>query len=266
MPIDRNDELPPAAAPPRDPGRPLQIIGLVTLAAVAAMILGWRYGVRDNVVPKRLGEVKPGLIYRSGQLEPDALEDTLTTFGIERIIALNADDPPPPAETAEAEIAARRGLQRDIFPLIGDGTGNIENYALAIAAIDESVKAGDPVLVHCAAGTYRTGGVVVAYRMLIEGASPDEARRELLRYDWDPADALLVEYLDGNMGTLAARLVELGVIERVPDPLPRLGAPPAAPANVSSAPAPAPAPAPTSHSDPAAVAGKPGSAGTAAAR
>lgn len=222
MSHERANELPPAV-PAHDPGRPLQIIGVLALAAMAAMILGWRYGVRDTVVPKRLGEVKPGLIYRSGQLQPEALEDTLTAFGIERIIALNADDPPPPAEIAEADIAARLGLRRDVFPLIGDGTGEIENYVRAIAAIDESVKAGDPVLVHCAAGTYRTGGVVVAYRLLVDGISPEEGRRELLRYDWDPADVLLVDYLDEHMATLATRLVELGVIERVPDPLPLLG-------------------------------------------
>ena len=42
-------------------------------------------------------------------------------------------------------------------------------------------------------------------------------------YDWDPKDnPKLVPYINENMHTLATRLVELGVIKSVPDPLPLL--------------------------------------------
>jgi protein tyrosine phosphatase len=78
------------------------------------------------------------------------------------------------------------------------------------------------VLVHCAAGAYRTGGVVAAYRMLVQGGSPADAWAEMKRYDWDDSEPQLPDYLNSNMAELAAQLVQLGVIDEVPDPLPVL--------------------------------------------
>ena len=78
---------------------------------------------------------------------------------------------------------------------------------------------------HCAAGSYRTGGVIASYRMLIEGKAPDEAWAEMEQYSWNSDIPILPEYLNSHMGELTEKLLQLGVIDSVPDPLPVLGRP-----------------------------------------
>jgi predicted protein tyrosine phosphatase len=203
---------------------------LVALAASAALTGGgvwlWKAVLEDRLVPKRFGEVEAGAIYRSGQLSPALVEKTLARHGIRRVISLCADDPADAAQTAEQQAAEHLAIERQVFPLKGDGTGDIANYAAAIAAISQSVHQGQPVLVHCAAGAYRTGGVVAAYRLLVESADPSAVWEEMKEYDWDEDNPVLPEYLNRNMPELARRLVDMGVIERVPDPLRLLSRPP----------------------------------------
>jgi hypothetical protein len=83
-----------------------------------------------------------------------------------------------------------------------------------------------PVLVHCAAGSRRSAAVVAMYQLLVEGRSPEDTYRELDRFGKRPvAESPLLPYLNDHMGELAELLVERGVIERVPDPLPLLQPP-----------------------------------------
>ena len=138
------------------------VVAAIVAASIGVGAWSWREFARDRVVPKRLGTVVEGQVYRSGQLHPALIGHTLETLGIKTIVALNADDPPTEAATAEAAAAKRLGIDREVFPLEGDGRGDIESYALAIASIDGAVRGGGPVLVHCSAGTYRTGGVIAA--------------------------------------------------------------------------------------------------------
>lgn len=208
--------------------RPLVIVALAA-AAISGGALLYTKVVRDRVFPKRWGVVDQGQIYRSGQLHPALIERTLAENGIDVIVDLNQLEPDNAAQRAEEAAAAKLDIERTLFPLVGDGTGDIEQYALAIRRMVEARRANEQVLVHCSAGTYRTGGVVACYRMLVEGWTPETARDEMVRYRWTADDAKLPRYLNDNMAALASRLVELGVIERVPSPLPRFPEPGDAP-------------------------------------
>jgi hypothetical protein len=107
------------------------------------------------------------------------------------------------------------------FPLKCNGTSDIKKYAGVIAAIVDARKNGKPVLVHCAAGAQRTGGVIACYRMLVEKKQPSLAYAELLRYGWhDEPDQVLLTYINTNMSELARLLEEMGVIDKIPDRLP----------------------------------------------
>jgi len=152
-------------------------------------------------------------------MHPAIVEQTLQERGIDVIVDLAGDD----CEASRAENAAARrlGATEFLLPLHGDGTGDIEQYAQAIRRMTEADRAGEQTLVHCVAGGSRTGGVVAMFRILVEGWDPQRARDEMLSYGWKPAKSDLEGYLDRNMEPLAKRLVELGVIERVPDPMPR---------------------------------------------
>ncbi|MCF7975279.1 MAG: dual specificity protein phosphatase family protein [Phycisphaerae bacterium] len=196
---------------------------VLTVVLVGAGIWLWHDVIRDRVLPKRWGTVEQGAIYRSGQLSKSLIESTLEKNHIRTIISLTGEKPDDPDHIAEKAAADKLGIELLRFGLGGDGTGDIEHYAQAIAAIVKAKQEGKPVQVHCAAGTQRTGGVIACYRLLVLGDPKADVIREMRAYDWDPKDnPKLVPYINENMHTLATRLVALGVIESVPDPLPLL--------------------------------------------
>jgi hypothetical protein len=135
---------------------------------------------------------------------------------------LTGDDPDNLEQPAERAAIADLGIELHRCRLVGDGTGNIDSYADAVVAIAAARKEGKPVLVHCYAGAQRTGGVVAAYRLLVEGAAPSAVYAELSEYGWSPGDTALVEFLNTHMRTIANRLVDAGLLETVPEPLPLL--------------------------------------------
>ncbi len=201
---------------------------LIQRIVLAVIIFGggfwlWHDVIEDRVIPKRWGCVEQGAIYRSGMLSAALIERTLRKNDIQVIVTLTGEKPGDPDHMAELQAAEALGIELLRFGLGGDGTGDIEHYAQAIAAIVKAKDEGKAVQVHCAAGSQRTGGVIACYRLLVRGDAKDDVLREMRSYDWDPQDnPKLVPYVNENMHTLATRLVELGVIQSVPDPLPLL--------------------------------------------
>jgi protein tyrosine/serine phosphatase len=191
--------------------------------AIGGGIWIWKELLEDRLIPKRFGVVTEGLVYRSGQLHPALVERVLREHEIDLIIDLDPDE--TQAARAESEAAEQLGIRCQLFPLIGDGTGDAEQYVLAIRGLVEASRAGERVLVHCAAGSSRTGGVLAMYRVLVEGWSTSRAKQEMMEFDWRPGDGRLLRFLNANMGVVAERLVECGVIARVPEPLPRFPEP-----------------------------------------
>lgn len=195
---------------------------------LAVVIIGggiwlWHDVIQDRVIPKRWGCVEQGAIYRSGKLSAALIERTLKKNNIQVIVTLTGEKPGDPDHVAEIQTAEKLDIELLRFGLGGDGTGDIENYAQAITAIVQAKKEGKAVQVHCAAGSQRTGGVIACYRLLVKSDPKEDVLREMRSYDWDPQDnPKLVPYVNENMHTLATRLVELGVLESVPDPLPLL--------------------------------------------
>ncbi len=203
----------------------LVVLGLILLGIAAAV--AWNNGVRDRLMPKNFGIVEPGILYRSGQISRWQIEPTLKANNIKVIVALSKQASSAQQANVDAEIktASDLGIERKLFPLGGDGTGQIEQYAGAIAAIDQAKKQGKPVLVHCIAGAQRTGGVIATYEMLVEKKSPAEAFDQMRHYGHDPtANPHLLEFLNSHMAELAQKLVDRHVIDHVPDPLPVLQA------------------------------------------
>ena len=101
-----------------------------------------------------------------------------------------------------------------------DGTGSAQVASPAAAGCQLMVTT---VVFTAGALGLSTGGVVAAYRILVERKSPDEARAELKRYGWKPGkDQVLLNYLNQNMAKLAELLLALQVIDTIPNPLPVL--------------------------------------------
>jgi predicted protein tyrosine phosphatase len=109
------------------------------------------------------------------------------------------------------------------LPLGGNGTGNINHYAQAVIAIVEADRKSKPVLVHCVAGTQRTGGVIAAYRLLVQKKDPAFVIDEMKRYGFRPkSNPALLPYINGNMAELSLLLKQAGAIDEIPNPLPQL--------------------------------------------
>ncbi len=216
-------EIPVEIAHPRSPAIKLAVAVVALVFIVILSLVAWNNGVRDYLFPKNFGVVEPGVLYRSGQISRWQIEPTLTKYNIKTIVALSANASHSQMANIDAEIktAAALGIERKIFPLGGDGTGRIDEYAQAIAAIDAAKKQGKPVLVHCIAGAQRTGGVIACYEMLVENKPSAEAFEQMRQYGHDPsANPHLLDFLNAHMGELARELVDRRVIDRVPSPLP----------------------------------------------
>jgi len=213
----------------RSRGRALRRAGVLTAFVTTVAVFCWAWGsapinLRERIFPKNLAEVERGWLYRSGQIRPNLIEGTLRDLDIDVIVDLT-EDRGRHDEMQLAEKAAAKKLDIPIrrFPMNGSGIGSVDDYAAAIAVIDRAHREGERVLVHCRAGDRRTGGVIAAYQMLVRGESPQEAREELDRFSRNPGDdSKLVRFLGEHLDDIARRLVEIGVIARVPDPMPTL--------------------------------------------
>ena len=215
--------MPPPVSEPavRRRSRLPWMLGLLAIAIAGPV--AWNNGVRDALLPKNFGIVEPGRLYRSGQLSQWQVRQVLTENHITRIVALSGHGGHAADLAAEQQAVADLHIQRDLFPLGGDGTGQVQQYVGAIAAVAAAERAGQPVLVHCIAGAQRTGGVIACYQLLVEHRPEAEVYAELRRYGHDPKDnPHLLDYLNQHMGEIAAGLVASGTIDRVPSPLPVL--------------------------------------------
>ncbi len=202
----------------------LQKVILFALIASTIYYAG-RYAHSQRYVwfPKRWGTVIPNKIYRSGQLSESIVGKTLVAHNIQVILDLNGKDKYDPEQSEELVAAERLGIPAFHYQLCGDGTGDLNRYANAVELIVKSVAENKKILVHCSAGTKRTGGVIAFYRLLVLKQDPDFVLHELTRYGMkkDPERPLFV-YMKNNMRKLAVKLVEKGVIPEVPARLPQL--------------------------------------------
>lgn len=183
--------------------------------------------LRHQLFPKRFGVVEAGRVYRSGQISARLIRQTLAENHIAVVVDLTEDNPIDPDEgvdeAAEQKAIADLGIERRQHVLLADGTGDVVVYAAAVKSVVDAVAQGKPVLVHCAAGSQRTGGVIALYRLLVQQKDPAEVMREMQAFKYSASySPRLLEYLNGNMSRLAEELVRNGAIERVPDVLPVL--------------------------------------------
>ena len=194
------------------------------MTAVAGIGVGlWVFLVRDRVVPKRFGVVVAGEIYRSGQISRYLIADVIDRYQIGTIVDLNGFDPNDADQQAEVTVSRLKGVRHCCFPLRGNATGKIAHYADALEAIVGSQRSRIPVLVHCYAGTQRTGACISFYRLLVLKDRPENVYQELVRYGWDAgSDQVLIEYVNSHLRELAALLVQRHVLDRVPDAVPSL--------------------------------------------
>jgi hypothetical protein len=200
MAVLTDDSMRETSAPQRT-RRPVWAWVVIGLAAAGLGFWAWDDLIKPATVIKRLGEVAPGKVYRSGELTPAALAKIVREKGIRTEVDLGTFRDDPAGEARMAKAATALGIQRYSFHLYGDGTGDPNEYLQALRLIND--PANQPVLVHCGAGTHRTGCAVVLYRTIIEGKDYQSSLKEAEEFDYVPSKHLKVkEMLDQWRGPI----------------------------------------------------------------
>ncbi len=164
-------------APPEglDPMRKI-LLGLIVITS--AGVAGWLIVLdRQNRLHwDHWDVVKPGILYRSGQLTSSQLTTAVERFGIRTVVNFQL-----PGREMEAERALARNLGIGFvnLPMPGDGFGEEAQFRKVLEVIDDPARR--PVLVHCARGTCRTGSAVALYRFERDGWTIQDVAAELRR-------------------------------------------------------------------------------------
>jgi len=150
----------------------------VGFAALLVVLVGFavKETVWEQVFPKNFGVVVDGEIYRSGELTPSATSKVVHEHDIRTIVDFGAHDADSVEERRAQRVADALGVERYVYRLSGDAQGNPNAYVRALEIMTDPEM--QPVLVHCAAGSERTGCAVAMYRYTIEGVPLDEAYEE----------------------------------------------------------------------------------------
>ncbi|MEO1277871.1 MAG: tyrosine-protein phosphatase [Planctomycetota bacterium] len=170
------------AAPAR-PSKKGKIIAVVILLAFAAGLIWYVDEGHEIFWPKRWGVVQEGAIYRSGEPTPNATRRVVRSMGIKTIIDLGAHTQGSDEERTAQAVADELGVTRYRFTLIGDATGDPNDYVMALRIMND--PAHQPVWVHCAAGSERTGCLIALQRTINDGWDVDRAYNETHVYDHD---------------------------------------------------------------------------------
>ena len=160
------------------------------------------------------------MLFRSGQLHANLVEETFREAGIQTVVDMRYWEEDPHM-IAEREAIKKLDLDSYRFPLNGDGTGDVEHYVEALTVMHESRLAKKPVLLHCAAGSQRTSGAFAFYNTLVLGQSAERVVADMQDYSWRPGrDQILLDYLNEHVAYVAEQLEARGIIESVPADLP----------------------------------------------
>lgn len=159
----------------------------VLVTAVLGGAVGWLVVEDRNnrLVWDHFDVVKPGILYRSGQLRHEQLTEVIRRYRLRTVVNFQT---PSPAVDREREICKGLGVDFLNLPMPGDGFGQEDQFREVLKAIDDIDRR--PVLVHCARGTCRTGAAVALYRFERDGWTIEdvaaEMKRQTYRQGWLP--------------------------------------------------------------------------------
>ena len=154
------------AKAPAKPNSRAPLVILLSCAAFAAAIWLWADYIEDRVIPRNFSTVSENHVYRAGRQTPPTLSRIITKHNIKTVVDLGGYPNHSQREQRMVDVAESLGASRTELRLHGDATGNPNAYVEALRIIAN--KDNHPVLVHCAAGSERTGATIAMYQHLYE--------------------------------------------------------------------------------------------------
>lgn len=142
---------------------------------------------------ENLGEVEPGLLYRSANPSPGLLKFLVNRVGLKYVINLRGSI--NPADAAFMESSGGRIIS---LPMSASRPPKPAQVLEMIRITHRAREEGAAVLVHCMAGADRTGMMIGAWRMLFQGVRDRKAlKRETRMYrHFPPAWPNVHRYLE----------------------------------------------------------------------
>jgi len=125
------------------------------------------------------GVVVPGAVYRGGQPRGEQWHRLAEHYGIRAVIDLREDRPRADWQIEEVSFCARAGVRYVKVPIGPDHLTEEELDNIMTVMTDPSCQ---PLLVHCEHGSSRTGVVIAAYRMVVQGWGLEAALKDSYRY------------------------------------------------------------------------------------
>ena len=178
-------------------GRVLLIVAVGGLIAAGVTV---EWVSEGNYPAHNFGVVRPGVMYRSGQPEDEAAWRALENQShIRTVIDLREDMPQEKWAIVERDFCVRYGIRHVKLPIDTAGPTPEQFKQFLDIANDPSCW---PILVHCQLGKSRTGVMVAAYRMLVQGWSRQDAMADAEKYKdhMDPGYVAFLETLARDGG------------------------------------------------------------------
>lgn len=148
-------------------------LGGAGLAALLVAALGWAAWLQFT---GNLHEVRRGELYRSAQLSPDQLAELIDRDGIASILNLRGRNETDDWWSAETAMARQKGVVHADFAMSASTMPTPERLAELVALMRSLPK---PILIHCHAGSDRTGLAAALYLAAIDGDDEETAEAQL---------------------------------------------------------------------------------------
>jgi protein tyrosine phosphatase (PTP) superfamily phosphohydrolase (DUF442 family) len=184
-------------------------MAVVVVSALAALTWLTSETRRNRLVWDHFDVVKPGILYRSGQLNPDQLRSAVRDprYGFRTVISFQI---PGQGVEGERDLCRRLGIDFMNLPMPGDGFGREDQFREVLAACDDPARR--PVLIHCARGTCRTGAATALYRFERDGWTIEdvaaEMERQTYRQGWLPGYVFSMVKNRPNAGLFDATMIQ----------------------------------------------------------
>lgn len=151
-----------------------RIVLATGVIAALALVCFAQAEVRYEELPN-FHQVNPQL-YRGAQPKAGGISK-LAALGIKTIVNLRREDDRTRAEAAAAQAS---GLRYFNIPMPGTSKPTDEQISRVLAIINS--PANQPVFVHCKRGADRSGTVIACYRILKDGWTASQAKKEAEHY------------------------------------------------------------------------------------
>lgn len=172
--------------------KPILLLNMTLVIAGVAVPIA--LALHEKEQQRNFRVVRPGVLYRSGQMSLEGLKRVIHEHGIRTVVSLRDSVVPgkPPPDHEEEEYCIRQEMNYiRLTPQRWEGDHGeeppIEPNVQQFLAVMRDPK-NHPVLVHCFAGEHRTGAYTALYRMEFEGWPVEKAMAEMKACGYDNLD------------------------------------------------------------------------------